>query len=113
MKVFFPSVLGIFLLYCIRFVYIRLALMSVILFIYHMGCEIAFVVTICRAGDYVVFYQILELGKQGNLREVKGTTNYVVFILPFFCQANYFLFSCLLIFYFLQNFNGYCIPRIN
>jgi len=63
---FSPSVLGFFFLYCIRFVYIRLAVMSLLLFINHIGLEIGFVVTICRAGDSVVFYQILELGKKRN-----------------------------------------------
>lgn len=86
---FSPSVLGFFFLYCIRFVYIRLALMSLLLFINHIGLEIGFVVTICRAGDSVVFYQILELGKKGTLREVKRMTNYVAFILLFFRPNNY------------------------
>lgn len=66
---FSPSVLGFFFLYCIRFVYIRLAVMSLLLFINHIGLEIGFVVTICRTGDSVVFYQILELGKKkGTLK---------------------------------------------
>jgi len=58
-KVFFFFFFGAFFLYFIRFVYIRVA-SNVILFIYHSGHEMAFVVTICKACDYVVFYQILE-----------------------------------------------------